>query len=156
MKTKLESRAFAGNFSLLPQGTVLASETLVGVLSVAPPAHTPLKPGMSCFGSPPVMMPSRDKAVTHDEDVLFYPSRKMVVLRLLIEGFRILFPRVVIVYALGFGLQVVITIRNQIGEVKTLLMLPLFYFFLFALPALVLTIFVKWTFVGRYKNAAWP
>ena len=154
-KTKLESRAFAGNASLIPQGTTLASNTLVGVLSIAP-ADTPLTDGTSCFGSPPVLMPARHKVEGHNDNVLFSPSKGRVAARLLIEGLRIVMPRALIIFGLGFALQLAYEGYSRIGAVYTLLMLPLFYLVFFALPSLAFVVILKWVLIGRYKDAEWP
>ncbi|KAK4508605.1 hypothetical protein PRZ48_002344 [Zasmidium cellare] len=155
-KTKLESRAFAGNVSLLPQGTTLASGTLVGVLSIAPPADKPLPSGTSCFGSPPVLMPARHRVTGHADNLLFRPSKGRIAARLTIEGLRIVLPRALIVFGLGFSLQVAYLGYSGIGAVNTLLMLPLFYFIMFALPSLFITVALKWLLIGAYKPAEWP
>jgi non-ribosomal peptide synthetase-like protein len=155
-KTKLEARAFAGNASVLPQGTTLASGTLLGVLSIAPPAGTPMANNSSCFGSPPVLMPNRHRAEGHRDDLLFCPSKGRIAARLLIEGLRIVFPRALIIFGLGFSLQLAHDGYRKIGAVDTLLMLPLFYLILFALPALFVTALLKWTLIGVYKPSEWP
>ncbi|CAD0088324.1 unnamed protein product [Aureobasidium mustum] len=155
-KTKLEPRAFAGNASVLPQGTTLASGTLLGVLSIAPPADTQMANNSSCFGSPPVLMPNRQRAEGHEDNLLFRPSAGRIAARLLIEGLRIVVPRAVIIFGLGFGLQLAHDGYHKIGAVYTLLMLPLFYVVLFAAPALLFTALLKWILVGQYKPAEWP
>ncbi|KAG9529469.1 Non-ribosomal peptide synthetase C-terminal, partial [Aureobasidium melanogenum] len=155
-KTKLEPRAFAGNASVLPQGTTLASGTLLGVLSIAPPPDTQMANNSSCFGSPPVLMPNRQRAEGHEDSLLFRPSAGRIAARLLIEGLRIVLPRAVIIFGLGFGLQLAHDGYHKIGAVYTLLMLPLFYVVLFAAPALLFTALLKWLLVGQYKPAEWP
>jgi non-ribosomal peptide synthetase-like protein len=155
-KTKLEARAFAGNASVLPQGTTLASGTLLGVLSIAPPAGTPMGNNSSCFGSPPVLMPNRHRAEGHRDDLLFCPSKGRIAARLFIEGLRIVVPRALIIFGLGFSLQLAHDGYTKIGAVNTLLMLPLFYIVLFALPALFFTALIKWTLIGVYKPSEWP
>lgn len=155
-KTKLEARAFAGNASVLPQGTTLASGTLLGVLSIAPPANTPMANNSSCFGSPPVLMPNRHRVEGHRDDLLFNPSKKRVAARLLIEGARIVLPRAVIIFGLGISLEIAHDGYGKIGAVNTLLMLPLFYLVLFALPSLLVTALLKWTLIGKYKPSEWP
>ncbi|CAK3733072.1 Non-ribosomal peptide synthetase C-terminal [Lecanosticta acicola] len=155
-KTKLENRAFAGNVSLLPQGTTLASETLVGVLSIAPPIDKPLASNTSCFGSPPVRMPARYRAQGHSDNLRFNPSRGRVAARLTIEGLRIVLPRAVMIFGLGFSLQIIYDGYTGIGAVYTLLLLPAFFFFMFALPSLFITAALKWILIGRYKPAEWP
>jgi len=175
-KTKLDKRAFLGNASLVPQGIELASNTLVGVLSCAP--EIPLKEGQSCFGSPAVLMPARQRGLeNHSDHLLYTPGPKKIALRLFIEGMRIIAPRVIITFGLGFGLQVFESAAHpHIGVVPTLLLLPLFYFFckyfrqefpaieietnialsVFALPALTVFFLFKWILIGRYRCAEWP
>lgn len=153
-KTILEARAFAGNASVIPQGTTLASGTLVGVLSIAP--SKPLEKNTSCFGSPPVLMPARHHATGHAESLLFNPSKLRIAARLTIEGIRIVLPRAIIIFSLGFSLQIAYTLYTTIGVIHTLLLLPLFYLIMFALPSLLLIIILKWTLIGRYKPAEWP
>ncbi|KAF2487887.1 hypothetical protein BDY17DRAFT_289890 [Neohortaea acidophila] len=155
-KTKLEARAFAGNASLLPQGTTLASGTLVGVLSIAPPADKPLAKDSSCFGSPPVLMPARHRIEGFEDQLRFNPSKGRVAARLLIEGIRIILPRAQIVFSIGFSLQIAYLGYAGIGAVNTLVMLSAFYLFLFAIPSLFLTALLKWVLIGRYKPADWP
>lgn len=155
-KTTLEPRAFAGNASVLPQGTTLASGTLLGVLSIAPPAGTPMANNSSCFGSPPVLMPNRHRVEGHNDSLLFRLSKARVLARLLIEGMRIVLPRALIIFGLGFALQLAHDGYHKIGAVYTLLMLPLFYLVLFALPALFFATLLKWALIGQYKPAEWP
>ncbi|CAO1638341.1 unnamed protein product [Parajaminaea phylloscopi] len=157
-KTVLENRAFAGNGSLLPQGTVLPSGSLVGVLSIAP-SDVPLEKDSSCFGSPPVLMPSRKREdIGVDVKTLYKPTKGLVASRLVIEGLRIVVPRGLIVFGLGFALQVIYLLYSELGAVYTLLMLPLFYFCFFALPAFLFTLALKWAIVGDYRNKPemWP
>lgn len=155
-KTTMAARSFAGNVSLLPQGTELASGTLVGVLSKAPPPHQALAADSSCFGSPPVIMPTRHRLEGHAEELLFRPSKGRVAARLIIEGLRIVVPRAIIVFGLGFALQVVYAGYHRRGIVETLLLLPAFYFIFFALPALTICALLKWILIGVYKPAEWP
>jgi non-ribosomal peptide synthetase-like protein len=89
-KTTLRARAFCGNGAIIPQGTVLASNSLVGVLSIGPDSKSPLQEGQSCFGSPPVLMPARQQGQTcHAAHLLYSPRPSQIALRLVIEGLRI-------------------------------------------------------------------
>ena len=129
-KTVLSARAFAGNNAVIPQGTQLGSNSLVGVMSIAPDQKTPLQDGQSCFGSPPVLMPARQQDhAGHADHLLYNPRPSQVAHRLLIEGLRIWLPRAIIVFGLGFGLQICEVGFDSIGALYTLLMLPLFYIF---------------------------
>lgn len=127
-KTVLKDRAFVGNAALVHQGCELASNTLVGVLSTTP--DTPLEEGQSCFGTPPILMPARQRAQTnHAEHLLFQPHPNQIALRLFIEGARILLPRLVITCALGFGTLIIGHIYDHLGLVASGFMLPLVYLF---------------------------
>ena len=92
-RTEMGRRAFAGNASVIPQGTVLAENTLVGVLSIAPPLNQPLKSGETSFGSPPVLLPVRQKFDKHDEGLDFHglPARRRIA-RGTVEAMQNLFP----------------------------------------------------------------
>lgn len=127
-KTVLKDRAFVGNAALVHQGSVMASNTLVGVLSTSP--DTPLKEGESCFGSPPILMPTRQKAqVNHDEHLLFHPQPGQIAVRLFIEGSRILLPRLVITGALGYSTLIIGHVYDHLGIVASVFMVPVVYFF---------------------------
>ncbi|CAD6921206.1 unnamed protein product [Tilletia controversa] len=157
-RTVLGERAFGGNLSVIPQGTTMKSDTLVGVLSLGPDPSSPLPEGGSCFGSPTVLLPSREQAVEgqFDDSVLFNPSRRLVILRLVVEAVRILIPPLVTVYGLGYTLQIVISLRNVIGWVDTMVLLPAYYLVMFATPALLVTLALKWSLFWRYVPEAWP
>lgn len=127
-KTKLNKRTFCGNASLVPQGTELASNTLIGVLSLAP--EKALKEGESCFGSPPVLMSSRQRGIINHADRLLYAAvPKQIALRLLVEGIRILVPRVLIIFGLGFVLQVIEAWNNHFNMWILLPVAPFFFLF---------------------------
>lgn len=156
--TKMGRRAFAGNASVIPQGTILAENTLVGVLSIAPPPHQPLKPGETSFGSPPVLLPVRQKFNTHGEDLTFRPSTLRRIARGTVEAIRIFLPSIITVYGLGVCVDVMtnITRRWHFGVILTLTLLPAYYFVFFAIPALVITLACKWIIIGTYKDVEWP
>lgn len=127
-KTVLKDRAFVGNAALVHQGYEMASNTLLGVLSTSP--NIPLKEGESCFGSPPILMPTRQQAqMNHAEHLLFRPRRTQVALRLFIEGARILLPRLVITCALGYGTLIIGHIYDYLGIIASVFMMPLVYLF---------------------------
>jgi len=157
-RTKIGRRAFAGNVSVIPQGTVLAENTLVGVLSIAPPPEQPLRPGETSFGSPPVLLPVRQNFSNHKESLTFKPSTLRRVARGVVEAFRIFLPPIVTIYGLGVCIDVMtnLTQKWDFGYVPTLALLPAYYLIFFAIPALAITLACKWLIIGVYKNAEWP
>ena len=157
-RTKMGRRAFAGNACVIPQGTTLADNTLIGVLSIAPAPDQPLKPGETSFGSPPVLLPVRQKFDKHNEVLTFRPSVLRRIARGSVEAFRIFFPRIVIVYGLGICIDIMTNLTHQwhLGYVFTLILLPAYYLIFFAVPAFALTLACKWLIIGVYKDAEWP
>ncbi|KAJ9646302.1 hypothetical protein H2204_000965 [Knufia peltigerae] len=154
-KTVLQNRAFVGNAALVHQGSVMASNTLIGVLSTSP--STPLKEGESCFGSPPILMPTRQKAqMNHDEHLLFHPRPGQIAVRLFIEGSRILLPRLVITCALGYSTLIIGHIYDHLGIGASVFMMPVVYFFVFGLPSFFTTLIFKLILIGTYRCAEWP
>ncbi|KAF0713083.1 Aste57867_4523 [Aphanomyces stellatus] len=138
----MQTRSFTGNGCLIPQGSVIASNTLVGVFS-KPPENPPLKAGESCFGLPPIIMPTR-RNVTHDYDaaLLFHPSWPLYCQRLIVEGIRILLPPVLV----SLGIAAAPTTSSP---------LPMYYLG-YVIPGILLTLVLKWTLVGTYKPVEWP
>jgi non-ribosomal peptide synthetase-like protein len=101
-------------------------------------------------------MPARHRAEGHADNVLFNPSIGRIAARLIVEGLRIVMPRAFLIFGLGFSLQIAYDGYAKIGAIYTLLLLPAFYFFIFALPSLFLTALLKWTLIGRYRDSEWP
>jgi non-ribosomal peptide synthetase-like protein len=144
-RTTMGRRAFAGNACVIPQGTILAENTLVGVLSITPSPDQPLKPGETSFGSPPVLLPVRQKFDKHSEGLTFRPSTLRRIARGTVEAFRIFFPRIAIVYGLGVCVDIMTNFTQpwHLGFALTLTLLPAYYFVFFAIPALALTLACK-------------
>lgn len=158
-KTIIGTRAFVGNSGVVPQGTVLADNTLVGVLSIAPDGEHDalLEPGQSCFGSPPIKMPARPNFAQNLPDhLLFRPRKSQIALRLFIEGMRIWLPRFIIIIGLAFGLEIFKKLHRDVGHVRAFLALPIFDIALFSLPAIIVTVTLKWVLVGGYTPSEWP
>lgn len=156
--TQMGRRSFAGNSCVIPQRSQLAENTLVGVLSITPPPGQPLQPGETSFGSPPVLLPVRQRFEQYDEKLTFRPSHHQYIARGIVEAFRIFFPRIAIVYGLGICLDVMTKLSNSwhLSVASIVCLLPVFYFVFFAVPALALCVACKWLFVGIYKKSEWP
>lgn len=102
-------------------------------------------------------MPRRQAASVQHSDVLLYrPRPAQIAQRLFIEGCRIWLPRSLIAFAIGFSIQVYLLAKANIGVLYTLLMLPFYEIFVLCIPALIITITLKWALVGRYRLAEWP
>lgn len=94
-------RSFVGNNALLPVGAELGDNCLLGVVSVPPGgvgAKTPDE--TEWLGSPPFQLPFRQKVGGFDASETYHPTIGLYLLRMLIDGLRIVLPVYVGVTAL--------------------------------------------------------
>ncbi|MFX9696087.1 hypothetical protein ABTP07_19415, partial [Acinetobacter baumannii] len=66
------SRVFIGNDAVLPPGGDIPDGALLGLKST-PPTDGPMQPGETRFGSPPIMLPVRQRFDGSDADKTFEP-----------------------------------------------------------------------------------
>ncbi|MEN5082175.1 Pls/PosA family non-ribosomal peptide synthetase [Bosea sp. TWI1241] len=85
------SRVFIGNDSVLPPGTDLPDGALIGIKS-KPPADVAMQPGETRFGSPPILLPSRQRFDDADAAKTFAPPRWRRILRAVFELFSASMP----------------------------------------------------------------
>ncbi|KAG9417027.1 hypothetical protein AC1031_001415 [Aphanomyces cochlioides] len=162
-QTTMGRRSFVGNGSLIPQGTTLASNTLVGVIST-PPEKTPLQEGESCFGLPAILMPTRRNVTdAYDTSLFFYPSWTLYCTRLVIEGIRIVFVPLLVSLGIWFGLLWIVhthTYHDDVhldiaATVGNLIALSPVYYLCFVVPTIAVPALFKWLFVGQYQPVEW-
>ncbi|MCE9556358.1 MAG: amino acid adenylation domain-containing protein [Planctomycetes bacterium] len=97
-ETRLGRRAFIGNSALLPAGSRIGDEVLIGCLSVPPAEATrALQKCTSWFGTPAVFLPQRQRAQQFDEGSTFRPGKRLIAQRYAIELVRVILPLTVIV-----------------------------------------------------------
>ena len=65
LPVEIGDRVFVGNDAVVPPGTHLPSDVLIGVKS-KPPLGRSIKSGETWFGSPPILMPARQKVATEE------------------------------------------------------------------------------------------
>ncbi|CAK4400380.1 unnamed protein product [Aphanomyces euteiches] len=164
-QTTMGKRSFVGNGSLIPQGTTLASNTLVGVFST-PPEKTPLQEGESCFGLPAILMPTRRNVTdAYDTSLLFYPSWPLYGTRLVIEGIRIIFAPLLVSLGVWFALLWIVRTHTYHDDVhldiaatvgNLIALSPVYYVSCFVVPTIAVPALIKWLFLGQYQPVEWP
>ena len=90
LPTVVGRRAFVGNASVVPAGTSLGEQSLVGVSTVPPGEQVPV--GTSWLGSPAMNLPRRQDSGDFPEETTFRPPRRIVWQRLGIEFARATLP----------------------------------------------------------------
>ncbi len=155
--TKIGRRSFIGNSALLPGGTLVGDEVLVGVLS-KPPADVAqaTEAGSTWFGSPPIQLPGRQVNTMFDEGARFNPSHALVVKRLSIEAIRTTLSLTAFLVFFSLLLSTVGTLSDlDHGGLIIVATFPFLYVgFCLACGGFVLAL--KWAVVGRYKVTTAP
>ena len=142
-------RAFLGNSGITQPGRKVPDNALVAVLSTAP--HK-AKTGSSWLGSPPVRL--RRKAVDLDAERTFHPSPRLLVMRGVVETFRLI--PVMVTFAIGVAvLSVLQWGAMRFGYFWTALGSGLTVLTAGAVAGAV-AVAAKWLTVGRIRAARRP
>ena len=155
--TRIGRRTFIGNSALLPCGTDIGDETLIGVLS-KPPAggEAADQPGSTWFGSPPLSLPTRQSVGLFDEGARFNPSRRLVLTRLSIEFVRVILSLTAFVALFSVLLSAVGTLSDWPHGGLWIAGLFPFLYVGFALACGLIVVALKWLVVGRYRPTTAP
>ena len=153
--TKIGRRCFIGNSALIPTGSALPDEVLIGVLS-RPPKGVEIEKGSTWFGSPPIRLPNRQVAVQFSEGARFKPSPKLVAIRLGIEYVRVTLPLTVFIALFCMLLTVVGDLSDLPNGVWWIFAtFPLLYLaFVVTIGGAIISL--KWMVVGRYHPTVAP
>lgn len=150
---KVGRRSFVGNAAVLPVGASIGDNCLLGVTSMPPARHTP--DGTDWVGSPAFSLPSRQKVGSFSEEQIFRPGARLIALRCLIDGLRILIPGYALfagAYGMFFAMK---QIDNGLGAAALAASAPLLGM-LMALWFVAVTAATKWLFMGVIKPEVKP
>ncbi|MFI4973938.1 MAG: Pls/PosA family non-ribosomal peptide synthetase [Caulobacterales bacterium] len=155
-RTRIGRRTFLGNSAVLPTGSNLGDEVLIGVLSKPPPDREAEAGGTSWFGCPAIRLPRRQMVAMFDEGARFNPSKRLIATRLAIEFVRITLPLTVFVAMFSVFLSIIGYLDDQADAdlLIPLLFPPLYLAFVFC--AGLFTLALKWVVIGRYKPTTAP
>ena len=151
-ETYIGRRSFVGNAALVPANTRMENETLLGVCST-PHSHFMAR-GTSWLGSPAIYLPRRE-IMEMSDDVTYTPSKIQIVIRLIIELFRVTIPPGLLIFATGVVLDFYESeyFADWGGEAllayEMLLMLE-------ALSLALVVLIIKWLLIGRYRPRTEP
>ncbi len=155
--TVIGRRTFVGNSGLIPAGSTIGDDALIGVLSRPPEdAGLAATAGATWFGSPPLRLPARQVATMFDEGARFNPPRRLVAARLAMETLRTILPLSIFIALLSLLLSVVgdLADRRHPGLTIGLAFIPLYVGFVLAAGLAVVAL--KWLVVGRYRPTTKP
>ena len=152
------SRAFIGNSAVIPAGTVIGPDVLIGVQS-APPREPTLaaKPDSSWLGRPAIELHTRAAQTTFADDRTFRPTRTRKVLRAFIEFWRIILPSALV----SLGSLAVFLVAEDVADPTRAGLGPAIVLFPFMLLVMGLllalaVVVAKWILIGRYRAQERP
>jgi len=144
------SRSFLGNGAILQAGTTLGDDSLVGALTTAP--HRSVN-RTSWLGSPPLELPRVPDRL--DPARTTNPPRRLVLARGAMELIRLLLPGSI---SAALGLLVfwsLDTLGSSAGLWSMVAAAP-FALLAAGVVAVLVTVAVKWTVIGRYRAGEHP
>ncbi|OLT47702.1 hypothetical protein BJF85_15020 [Saccharomonospora sp. CUA-673] len=151
--TEIGRRSFVGNAAYVPAGTRTGSGSLVGVLTVPPPAGVP--DGTSWLGAPAMHLPRRQDSGDYPERETFHPPRRRVAERLAIEFVRVTAPASILAVSLYLVLLTLSEVASATTAPVTALAAPL-VFAGGSLAVYLTVVLAKWAVVGRYRPRREP
>ncbi len=154
--TSLGRRAFVGNSAVIPAGTTLGENSLIGVLSISPatPAEA-ARSGASWLGSPPILLPRRQASKNFSEKRTFQPTRKLRLARGAFELLRVTGPPTGFILVAVSAIRASLELYERAGFGTMLLLLPIIYA---ACSGLLLAVVaaIKWFVMERYRTFVRP
>ena len=156
-KTIIDSNSFVGNSALIPQGYHLFGNMLIGVLST-PPSEEQMAANTArdWFGSPAIPLPRRQESTPFPPELTIHPKLGRKIARGLVEFIRIILPETAIICGsilfIAYGHDLVVDEPLW----YTIVMFPFYYLFFMGIPAFLLTVLLKWVFIGIYKPKQRP
>jgi len=154
--TKLGRRVFVGNSAVIPAGTALADETLVGVLTIAPSDCDRTARGGACWlGSPPIFLPRRQPGIAFPEQRTFRPDRRLQYARGCFEILRVTLPGAGFVTVTVGVIDAALKLWAQWGPIATLVLLPALFVACCA-AVILLVAAAKWIVAGSYRPFVQP
>lgn len=156
-RTKLGRRVFVGNNAVIPAGTVLADESLVGVLTIAPSdmQGSETRRGACLLGSPPILLPRRQPGSVFPEQRTFRPNRSLQCMRGCFEIFRVTAPGAGFITVAVAVIDTAVQLWGKCGPLMTLLLLPV-VFTASCGTVTLLVVAAKWIVMGRYRPFEQP
>ena len=148
-RVKIGKRAFIGNSGMAGGGHNVAKNSLVAVLSVAPPKS---KAGTSWLGSPPVKL--RRNAQDVDKSLTHKPSRRLKIERGLVELCRAV--PVMVTVAIGFAVLLVLAWLWAAVALWAAFLLSGAVLAVAGAVAATITTIAKWVVVGRVGRIERP
>jgi len=154
-RTKIGRRTFIGNSGLIPGGTTVGDEVLIGVMSTPPADTDKVEDKSQWLGSPGFALPRPEAEKTFDDAQTFNPDRGKLRMRAVIDAVRIFLPGYLTVAALGVIMAVAATGYRLIPWWAVALALPIVANLVAAATVLAVAI-IKRVVMGKFVPGVHP
>ena len=154
-RTHVGRRSFIGNSAVLPPGTIVGDNCLIGCLSSPPPRGQAAGHGTSWLGSPAFFLPQRQQHGDFSDETTFNPTPQLRLQRAAIEFFRVIGPSTGFIILTSLLLSAVILIRDAASDAHWLLLFPLLYAAA-GIGACGIVIALKWLLLGKFRPGEKP
>ena len=151
--TEMSSRSFLGDHTVLPGGSRMGENSLLGVLSVAPPR--PMDPETTWFGVPAFFLPRREPSQKFPAKYIDAPTPGMIAGRLGIEYFRVALPEIILLTSALLGMYALVKLATAVPPLALLALLPVVGWGL-GLANTLAVVLLKWIIMGRYRPRTEP
>jgi non-ribosomal peptide synthetase-like protein len=149
-QTQIGDQTFIGNSGVVPAGSVVGPNCLIGCQSACPtdPAVS-TQERSSWFGSPAVALPRREERGAMPDELTYRPSRWLVLQRFCVEIVRVALPTTAFVVSTCLLITTSTHLHQKFSALALLACMPVVYAGFGALAAL-LVVALKWLIVGHY------
>jgi len=154
-KNRIGRRTFIGNSALVPSGTQVGDNCLIGVLSLPPAGGGATPEGTRWLGSPAFSLPRTQDDTSFDEEETHNPSRKLYVQRLLVDAVRVLLPGL-IVAAVAIGLSFATVSAYRAFPLEAFLAVVPLMIFAATICAVLCVVGVKMVLMGTFRPTVKP
>jgi non-ribosomal peptide synthetase-like protein len=152
--TEIGKKTFIGNSALIPSGTRIGDNSLIGVLSIPPDIKT-VSDDTSWLGSPAIFLPKRDINKDFDEEQTFKPTRALIAKRYSIEFVKILLPGTISSAMMVAIYFVLVKLASILSLMQLLLVFPLISFAA-GMLVLLFVVLLKKLLIGTYRPRVEP
>jgi non-ribosomal peptide synthetase-like protein len=154
--TTVGKRAFLGNDSVVPQGSHVPDEFLLGVLSVYPAnSEVAGQKDQAWLGSPPFRLPVRQVSGQFDAKHTYQPTLKLYIQRLIHEATRVILPGICSLIIASILVESFVIVWNESTIWWALCSVPLLYLGGVIIGALMCRL-SKRLFIGKYHPTIEP
>ncbi len=154
-ESRIGRRSFIGNSAILPIGSALGDQCLIGCLSTPPKDIAKTPDGTEWLGSPSFQLPHRKRVGGFDLSTTYTPTPKLYLLRFVIDALRMLLPGLIVSSTGITAILAFYYLYLTVSLATLLLILPWLAIGLTACAALSVVL-IKKILISRFEPAIKP